>query len=145
MESSENAWKAVNALFSLESVLEGAPLILLTSLWLYKERLSSCWHMNCDPAALMAEFPASVLPDFDSSEPFLVEYATAMQTHPGCTYQPVASDGWFTAHTTLRSGEFQESGSLANPMAFRLEGATSPQLFRSQPRDLFAEHPMPCA
>ena len=127
--SSEDAWKPVSALFSLESMLEGAPLILLTSAWLHRASLSRCWHMNCDPVVLKATFPASVLPHFDSTERFKSEYAAAMQTQPGCTYHPMSSDGWFTAHTKLRSGEFLKWKPLGKPMAFRLEGAASPVRF----------------
>ena len=105
-------------------------MFIATCCFLHKSSLSRCWHMNCDPAVLTAAFPPSVLPDFNSTEVFTDEYAAAMQTHPGCAYQPVSSDGWFTAHTALRSGNFQASGFLEKPMAFRLEGAASPLLLR---------------
>lgn len=115
----------MNALFSLESILEGAPLMLLAGVFLHKADLSRCWHMNCDPAVLRASFPASVLPGFNSTEMFTEEYAAAMQTHPGCIHQPVSSDNWFTAHTELRPGEFLDWHVFGRPMAFRLDGAPS--------------------
>ena len=113
----------MDAHFSLESVLEGAPIMLLSAIFLHKASLSRCWHMNCDPAVLKATFPASVLPDFDSTEAFTGEYAAALQTHPGCIYPPISSDGWFISHTSLRFGEFLDYDSFGRPMAFRLDGA----------------------
>ena len=115
----------MSTLFSLESMLEGAPLLFLACIFLHKESLSGCWHMNCDPTALREEFPATRFPGFNSTELFVDEYAAAMQTHPGCSDQPMSSDGWFMAHTTLRSGEFMPWHFLGRRMAFRLEGTIS--------------------
>lgn len=83
----------MNAYFISEAALEGGPMLLLASDYLEFARNLHCRDMNCSPVDLRRMFPEWALPAEPSTEPFLPEYAAALESHPSCPPILFTSDG----------------------------------------------------
>lgn len=100
-------WKEVASYISIESVLEGIPLVFQATLYLY-QLTDLCHFVTCDSAAIARTFPADVL-TLPSAPPISAAEVMAIHSHdPHCGHLPLTDDGWFTLRLDSMNATFVE-------------------------------------
>lgn len=109
-------------------------MLLLASNYLNFAVNAHCRDLNCSPSVLHERYHEWALPAEPSTEPFLTEFAAAMEAHPGCD-AIATSDGWFRTHADMLNGTFIPSripvSLLATELGYTQHGA---MLCSSAPR-----------
>lgn len=104
MPEGRTRWDGVDAYFASVAILESGPMMLVATNVLSLVNNLQCSDVNCSPDVFQDQYPEWALPVEPSTEPFLPEFAAAMESHPGCDALPVSSDGWFRTHTDMLNG-----------------------------------------
>lgn len=113
-------WREVAHHISLESFLEGVPLIFLAIVYI-NSLSSACVFATCDPAAIAREFPSHVLtlpprPALSADDVHAIHL-----DGPSCGELPLTSDGWFTMDLSRLNTDFLDRPAAALERVIELE------------------------
>lgn len=120
-------WKEVSDYISVESMLEGFPLIYIAMIYVF-HAANPCVIATCDPVTIAQAFPSSVLtlppnPSLSPNDVIAIHHDNSQ-----CSQQPLTSDGWFTMGMDRLNASFVDrpAGILERIIEFEIPGVFPP-------------------
>lgn len=119
-KESSQRWKEVADYISVESCLEGIPLMFLASIYMYW-LTEPCIFASCDPATVAHLFPSRTI-TLPPTPPLSADDVQAIHlNNPHCSQLSLTSDGWFTMGGTPLNAQFVDRPPAAFERIIELE------------------------